>query len=66
MDVEQILNYPSKNEYLMESPMDEEIIQRVMDVPANDEQDPDDSGVLPHVYLKEAFLAVDILKNYLI
>ncbi|MFQ6659281.1 hypothetical protein Gotur_028228, partial [Gossypium turneri] len=66
MDVEQILNYPSENESLMKSPMDEEIIQGVMDVPANDEQDPDDSSVLPHVSPKEAFLAVDTLKNYLI
>ncbi|MBA0794002.1 hypothetical protein Gohar_018370, partial [Gossypium harknessii] len=56
MDVEQILNYPSENESLMKSPMDEEIIQGVMDVPANDEQDPDDSSVLPHVSPKEAFL----------
>ncbi|MBA0637064.1 hypothetical protein Godav_024500 [Gossypium davidsonii] len=27
MDVEQILNYPSKNESLMESPMDEELFK---------------------------------------
>ncbi|KAK8271138.1 hypothetical protein V6Z11_D11G243000 [Gossypium hirsutum] len=66
MDVEQILNYPRENKSLMESPMDEEIIQGVMDVPANDEQNLDDSGVLPHVSPKEAFLAVDTLKNYLI
>ncbi|MBA0751547.1 hypothetical protein Gogos_000464, partial [Gossypium gossypioides] len=37
-----------------------------MDVTTNDEQDPDDNSVLPHVSLKETFLAVDILKNYLI
>ncbi|MBA0813051.1 hypothetical protein Gohar_026935, partial [Gossypium harknessii] len=37
MDVEQILNYRSENESLMESPADEEIIQGVMDVPADDE-----------------------------
>ncbi|MBA0809455.1 hypothetical protein Gohar_025105, partial [Gossypium harknessii] len=37
MDVEQILNYPSENESLMESPTDEEIIQGVMDVLADDE-----------------------------
>ncbi|MBA0754564.1 hypothetical protein Gogos_021686, partial [Gossypium gossypioides] len=66
VDVEQILNYPSENESLMKSPMDEEIIQGVMDVPTNDKQDPDDSSVLPHVSPKEAFLAVDTLKNYLI
>ncbi|TYG61728.1 hypothetical protein ES288_D07G172100v1 [Gossypium darwinii] len=65
MDVEQILNYPSENESLMELPTDEEIIQGVMDVPIDDEQDPDDNIVLPHVSPKEAFLIVDILKNYL-
>ncbi|MBA0682156.1 hypothetical protein Goari_023896 [Gossypium aridum] len=50
----------------MESPMDEEIIQGVMDVPDDDEQDPDNNSVLPHVSPKEAFLVVDTLKNYLI
>ncbi|XP_012477781.1 uncharacterized protein LOC105793415 [Gossypium raimondii] len=66
MDVERILNYPSENESLVESTLDEEIIQGVMDVPADDEQDPDKSSVLPHVSPKKAFLAVDTLKNYLI
>ncbi|MFQ6658102.1 hypothetical protein Gotur_027512, partial [Gossypium turneri] len=61
VDVEQILNYPSEYESLMESLTDEEIIQGVMDVPANDEQDLNDSNVLPHVSPKEAFLAVDTL-----
>ncbi|MFQ6660854.1 hypothetical protein Gotur_029219 [Gossypium turneri] len=61
-----ILNYRSENESLMESPADEEIIQGVMDVPADDEQDSNDSSVLPHVSPKKAFLAVDTLKNYLI
>ncbi|MBA0763830.1 hypothetical protein Gotri_013235 [Gossypium trilobum] len=51
---------------LKESTLDEEIIQGVMDVPADDEQDPDESSVLPHVSPKKAFLAVDTLKNYLI
>ncbi|MBA0798895.1 hypothetical protein Gohar_009445, partial [Gossypium harknessii] len=37
MDVEQILNYPSEKESLMESLTDEEIIQGVMDVPTDDE-----------------------------
>ncbi|MBA0852441.1 hypothetical protein Goshw_005385 [Gossypium schwendimanii] len=66
MDVEQILNYPSENESLVDSTLDEEIIQGVMDVPADDEQDPDESSVLPHVSPKKAFLGVDTLKNYLI
>eukprot|EP00257_Ricinus_communis_P022182 XP_015581839.1 uncharacterized protein LOC107262167 [Ricinus communis] len=65
INIEQILNYPNENEALMESSTYEEIIEGVIDVPANDDQDPDDSDVLPHVYLKEAFLAVEILKNYL-
>ncbi|KAG8499020.1 hypothetical protein CXB51_005432 [Gossypium anomalum] len=50
----------------MESPMDEEIIQGVMDVPTDGKQDPDVSSVLPHVSPKEAFLALDTVKNYLI
>ncbi|MFQ6634156.1 hypothetical protein Gotur_010404 [Gossypium turneri] len=66
MNVEQILNYPSENESLMESPTDEEIIQGVMDVLADDEQYSDDSNVLSRVSPKETFLVVDILKNYLI
>ncbi|KAK5813182.1 hypothetical protein PVK06_028630 [Gossypium arboreum] len=66
MDVEQTLNYPSETESLIESSMDEEIIQGVMDVSADDEQDLDDSSILPHVSPKKAFLAVDTLKNYLI
>ncbi|MBA0810876.1 hypothetical protein Gohar_002829 [Gossypium harknessii] len=52
MDVKQILNYPSEDESLMESPTDEEIIQGVMDVPADDEQDLDDSTVLSYVSSK--------------
>ncbi|MFQ6660907.1 hypothetical protein Gotur_029245, partial [Gossypium turneri] len=61
-----ILNYPSENESLMESPTDEEIIQGVMDAPVDDEQDPNDSSVLPDISPKEAFLAVDTFKSYLI
>ncbi|MBA0614813.1 hypothetical protein Godav_015054, partial [Gossypium davidsonii] len=34
--------------------------------PAHPKQDPDDSSVLPHISPKEAFLAMDTLKNYLI
>ncbi|TYG96263.1 hypothetical protein ES288_A11G335400v1 [Gossypium darwinii] len=64
IDVEQILNYQSENESLMELPTNEEIIQGVMDVSADDEQDPYDSSVLLHVSLKEVFLDVDTLKNY--
>ncbi|TYJ49448.1 hypothetical protein E1A91_A01G134100v1 [Gossypium mustelinum] len=64
--LKETLNYPSETESLIESSMDEEIIQGVMDVSADDEQDLDDSSVLPHVSPKKAFLAVDTLKNYLI
>eukprot|EP00257_Ricinus_communis_P015187 XP_015573052.1 uncharacterized protein LOC107261047 [Ricinus communis] len=63
MNIDQILNYPSENKALMESPTDEEIIEGVMCVPANDDQDPDDSNILPHVSPKEAFLAIETLKN---
>ncbi|TYG37363.1 hypothetical protein ES288_D13G135600v1 [Gossypium darwinii] len=66
MDVKQILNYPSENKSLMESPTDEEIIQGVMDMLADEEQDPENSSVLSHVSRKEVFLAMDTLKNYLI
>ncbi|KAG4175394.1 hypothetical protein ERO13_A11G183250v2 [Gossypium hirsutum] len=66
MDAEKILNYPSENESLIESLTDEEIIQGVIDVPSDDEQYPDDHNVLSRVSPKETFLAVDILKNYLI
>ncbi|MBA0862956.1 hypothetical protein Goshw_014835, partial [Gossypium schwendimanii] len=48
-----ILNYPSENESLMESPTDEEIIQGVLDVAVDDKQDPNDSSVLPYVSPKE-------------
>ncbi|MBA0771637.1 hypothetical protein Gotri_007129 [Gossypium trilobum] len=37
MDVMQILNYSSENKSLIEPPTDEEIIQGVMDVSADDE-----------------------------
>ncbi|TYG52759.1 hypothetical protein ES288_D09G054600v1 [Gossypium darwinii] len=105
MDVEQILNCPSENESLMESPTNEEIIQgntpnsstinhsiitqlhmfpviqnlnpvncivqfkaqiHVIPIKITKQQDPDDSSVLPHISPKEAFLAMDTLKNYLI
>ncbi|KAG4154380.1 hypothetical protein ERO13_D03G054475v2 [Gossypium hirsutum] len=66
MDVEHILNYPSENESLMESSTDDKIVQGIMDLPVDDEQDPDDSSVLPHVSPKDAFLPVDTLTNYLI
>ncbi|MBA0556057.1 hypothetical protein Golob_026191 [Gossypium lobatum] len=52
MNVEQILNFPSENEYLMVSPMDEEIIQGVIYVPTEDEQDPDDNSVY-HMFLQK-------------
>ncbi|MBA0550426.1 hypothetical protein Golob_021375 [Gossypium lobatum] len=56
---------PLKQE-IGDSPTNEEIIQGVMDVSVDDEQDPDDSSILPNVSPKEAFVVVDNLKNYLI
>ena len=69
MDVEHILNYPSENDVVMESPIDEEIIQGKTDTPIideeiiqrkidkliNDDHDLDDSCVLPNVSPKEVF-----------
>ncbi|MBA0648888.1 hypothetical protein Goklo_016522 [Gossypium klotzschianum] len=65
IDIEHILNFPSENESLMESPTDEEIIQGVMDSPTDeeiiqgvmdvstdDEQDPDNSS-LYHMFLQK-------------
>ncbi|MBA0613716.1 hypothetical protein Godav_014092 [Gossypium davidsonii] len=52
IDIEHILNFPSENESLMESPTDEEIIQGVMDVSTDDEQDPDNSS-LYHMFLQK-------------
>ena len=46
MDVEHLFNYPSKNDAVMESSTDEEIIQGIMDTPADDDHDLDDSCVL--------------------
>ncbi|MBA0566978.1 hypothetical protein Golob_011747 [Gossypium lobatum] len=43
----------------MESPTDEEIIQGVIDVSADDKQDLDDSSVSSHVSPKKVFLVVD-------
>lgn len=67
MDVEYLLNYPSENDAIMESPIDEEIIQSVMNN-NDDENDPesDDSSVVPNVSSKEAFQAIVILSNYLL
>lgn len=67
MNVEQILNYPNESEAFYESPTDEEIIQGVMDGGDDDHnQDQDDSNSIPQVSPKEAFFAVETLKNYLL
>ncbi|KAK2645755.1 hypothetical protein Ddye_020950 [Dipteronia dyeriana] len=60
MNVDHILNYPSENDIVMESSTDEEIIQRVMNTPTED-QDPDDINVLPSVSSKELAGAFSIL-----
>ncbi|XP_055808265.1 CENP-B homolog protein 2-like [Solanum dulcamara] len=66
MDVEHILNHPNENDTVMESPIEKEIIQFVMN--NDDENDPeqDDSSIVPHVSSKEAFQAMTILSNYLL
>ncbi|XP_022858482.1 CENP-B homolog protein 2-like [Olea europaea var. sylvestris] len=67
MDVEHLLNYPSENDAIMESPRDEEIIQLVMN--SNDDEndpEPDDSSVVPNVSSKESFQAIVTLSNYLL
>ena len=45
MDVEYLLNYSSENDAMIESHIDEEIIQGIMDTPADDDYDPDDNCV---------------------
>ncbi|XP_022856380.1 uncharacterized protein LOC111377501 [Olea europaea var. sylvestris] len=57
MDVEHLLNYPSENDAVMESPTDEEIIRSVMN--NNDDEndpEPDDSSVVPIVTLSNYLL----------
>ncbi|XP_022851306.1 CENP-B homolog protein 2-like, partial [Olea europaea var. sylvestris] len=67
MNVEHLLNYPSENDVVMESPTDEKIIQSVMNS-NDDENDPelDDSSVVPNVSSKEAFQPIVTLNNYLL
>lgn len=67
MNVEHLLNHPSENDAVMESPTDEEIIQSVMN--SNDDKndpEPDDISVVPNVSSKEAFQAIVTLSNYLL
>ena len=66
MDVEYLLNYPSENDAVMESPMDEEIIKSVMNIDKGIDPEPDDSNVIPSVSSKEAFQAINTLNNYLL
>ena len=65
MDIDHLLNYPSENDIVMELPIDEEIIQGVINTPIDD-HDPDDIGVLPSVTSKEAFQAVVTWNNFLL
>ena len=65
MNVDHLLNYPSENDIVMESPTDEEIIQGVMNTPTDD-HDPNNSSVLPSVSSKEVFQAVVTLNNFLL
>ncbi|KAL6521706.1 hypothetical protein OROGR_018275 [Orobanche gracilis] len=65
MDVKYFLNYPSDNDTLMESSTDEEIIQSVLNND-DDENDENDSDVIPIVSSNEAFQALVTLNNYLL
>ncbi|KAK9214619.1 hypothetical protein WN944_006612 [Citrus x changshan-huyou] len=73
MDIEYFLNYPCENDavmessideeiiqgvIVMESSIDEEIIQGVIGTSTDDDHDPDDSYSLPNVSTKEAFQAI--------
>ncbi|XP_022853130.1 uncharacterized protein LOC111374648 [Olea europaea var. sylvestris] len=67
MDVEYLLNYPSENDAVMESPTDEEKIQLVMNSNDNEnDPEPDNNSVVPNVSSKEAFQAIVALSNYLL
>ena len=48
MDIEHLLNYSSENLVVMKSPTDEDIIREIMNTPANDDNDPYDSCILPN------------------
>ncbi|XP_055831028.1 uncharacterized protein LOC129900090 [Solanum dulcamara] len=66
MDVEHLLNYPNKNDTVMESPTEEEIIQSIMNNDDENDLEQDDSRIIPHVSPKEAFQAMTTLSNYLV
>ena len=48
----------------MESPTDQEIMQRVAETSADDDHDPHNGHVYPNVFTKEAFQATVTLTNY--
>ena len=66
IDAEYLMNYHSENDAVMESPTDEEIIQGIMDMPADDDHDLDNSCVLLNISPKKAFQVIITLKNYLL
>ena len=61
MDVDHLLNYPSENDIVMESPTDEEIIQGVMNTPTDD-HDPNDNRVFTKRFFKRGLLSISNIK----
>ena len=57
MDIKHFLNYPSENDAMMESSTDKEIIQWIMDTPADGDHDLDNTCILPNVSLKRGVLS---------
>lgn len=50
------MNYHNGNDFVIESLyIDEEIIQKVIDTPVEDDQDTNDNCVLPNISLKSNF-----------
>lgn len=64
MDVEHFLKSPNENYAVMESPMNEELIESVLN-PENDHE-LDDSSTIRNVSSNEAFQAVSIIKKDLL
>ena len=50
MDIDHLLNYSCENDAVIESPIDEEIIQGIMNTSADNDHDPYDSYSLPNVF----------------
>lgn len=64
IDIEQLFNYPSENDVVMESPTDEEIIWGIIYTSVYDDHYPDDGCILLGFSTKEAFQVIICVKNY--